>query len=205
MLLFSSFAWSNSDLIYGCWIWDQCCYPFLHFSVFLHFRNSIFEQLNYRTFFICLFGVSSSKICCRFLLFSYIWLNISVPFIALISFSGLLHFFPLLFHAFLLCCFWLYSAARLFFIFIFSIDCFIWDKNIHTFLTLPWMCMCVYQSIRFFFRFCSYLISTGCSVFISFWLLASIFLVFYTFPLVISALHSLAFVLISITFFIPFS
>lgn len=204
MLFSSSFAWSNSDLIYGCWIWDQCCYPFLHFSVFLHFRNLIFEQLNYRTFFICLFGVSSSKICCRFLLFNYIWLNISVPFIALISSSGLLHFFPLLFHAFLLCCFWLYSAARLFFIFISSIDCFIWDKNIHTFLTLPWMCMCVYQSIRFF----SLLLIPdiyGLLFIHLIWLLASIFLVFYTFPLVISALHSLAFVLISITFFIPFS
>lgn len=115
----------------------------LSFSTFQCF--SAFSQFNFWTtqlqnFFICLFGVSSSKIYCCFLLFNYIWLNISVPFIALISSSGLLHFFPLLFHAFLLCCFWLYSVARLF---IFSVDCFIWDKNIHTFLTLPWMCMCV--------------------------------------------------------------
>lgn len=141
-MLFSSlfFARSNSVLIHECWIWDQCCCPFLHFSVFLHFHNSIFEQLNYRTFLYVYLGFSSSKICCCFLLFNYIWLNISVPFIALISSSGLLHFFLLLFHAFLLCCFWLYSVARLF---IFSVDCFIWDKNIHTLLTLPWMCMCV--------------------------------------------------------------
>lgn len=124
----------------------------LSFSTFQCF--SAFSQFNIWTtqlqnLFICLFGVSSSKICGCFLLFNYIWLNISVPFIALISSSGLLHIF--------LYCFMLFISAVFDYTVLpdclfFSIDCFIWDKK-YSYASNPALnvlvCVCFNQFVFF--------------------------------------------------------